>query len=241
MISVLTPTYNRAYTLKRLYESLICQTTKSFEWVVVNDGSNDETESIIKEFQQQNIIKIIYYKQENKGKTQALNAGIQLCAGSDILIVDSDDLLTSDAIACIEASLTQEKIYNKKISGVAFRKAYLDETIIGTVFDDSVDSFCYLSATDAGHLFKGDLAYCFKKEMLQMFPFPYFYNEKFVPELYIWNKITDHALVKFHKKKAVYLCEYLEDGLSKNFKTQLLKNPKGFSIYYIDQFKRETN
>ncbi|EHD1192573.1 glycosyltransferase family 2 protein, partial [Escherichia coli] len=103
MISVLTPTYNRAYTLKRLYESLICQTTKSFEWVVVNDGSNDETESIIKEFQQQNIIKIVYYKQENKGKTQALNAGIQLCAGSDILIVDSDDLLTSDAIACIEA------------------------------------------------------------------------------------------------------------------------------------------
>lgn len=62
--------------------------------------------------------------------------------------------------------------------------------------------------------------------MLQMFPFPYFYNEKFVPELYIWNKITDHALVKFHKK-AVYLCEYLEDGLSKNFKTQLLKIPKG--------------
>ncbi|EGJ7506642.1 glycosyltransferase, partial [Escherichia coli] len=47
MISVLTPTYNRAYTLKRLYESLICQTTKSFQWVVVNDGSNDETESII--------------------------------------------------------------------------------------------------------------------------------------------------------------------------------------------------
>ena len=203
MISVLTPTYNRAYTLTRLYKSLIYQSSKLFEWVIVDDGSKDETEAIIKEFKQQNLIRIIYHQQENKGKSQALNVGVQLCTGSNILIVDSDDLLTTDAITSIEESLVEAVRDNKKISGVAFRKAYLDETIIGTIFDDGVDSFCYLPATDAGHLFNGDLAYCFKKEMLEQFPFPYFHNEKFVPELYIWNKITDQALVKFHKTKAV--------------------------------------
>ncbi len=66
-------------------------------------------------------------------------------------------------------SLEQAVVDNKKISGVAFRKAYLDETLIGNVFDGATDSFCYLSATDAGHLFNGDLAYCFKKEMLEQF------------------------------------------------------------------------
>ncbi|EMX9178736.1 MULTISPECIES: glycosyltransferase family A protein [Citrobacter] len=241
MISVLTPTYNRAYTLTRLYTSLINQSAKSFEWVVIDDGSIDDTEKLIKEFQKQNLIRIFYFYQTNTGKSQAINAGVQLCEGNHILIVDSDDILTYDAISCVEDSLNQADKDLKKISGVAFRKAYLDKTIIGISFNEASDSICYLPATDAGHLFKGDLAYCFKKEILMQHPFPHFHNEKFVPELYIWNKITDHALVKFHKNKAVYLCEYLEDGLSLNFKSQLLANPKGFGIYYKDQFKRETS
>ncbi|HFK3157182.1 TPA: glycosyltransferase family 2 protein, partial [Citrobacter sedlakii] len=120
MISVLTPTYNRAYTLTRLYTSLINQSAKSFEWVVIDDGSIDDTEKLIKEFQKQNLIRIFYFYQTNTGKSQAINAGVQLCEGSHILIVDSDDILTYDAISCVEDSLNQADKDLKKISGVAF-------------------------------------------------------------------------------------------------------------------------
>ncbi|HFU7597993.1 TPA: glycosyltransferase family 2 protein, partial [Escherichia coli] len=88
-------------------------------------------------------------------------------------------------------------------------------------------------------LINGDVAYCFKKESLVKNPFPRIEDEKFVPELYIWNKITDEAKIRFNISKVIYLCEYLDDGLSKNFHNQLKKYPKGFKIYYKDQRKRE--
>ncbi|MDO2296100.1 glycosyltransferase family 2 protein, partial [Escherichia coli] len=86
----------------------------------------------------------------------------------------------------------------------------------------------YLNATEISNLINGDVAYCFKKESLVKNPFPRIEDEKFVPELYIWNKITDKAKIRFNISKVIYLCEYLDDGLSKNFHNQLKKYPKGF-------------
>lgn len=239
MISVLTPTYNRAYTLTRLYDSLLKQVTKEFEWVVIDDGSEDETDKLITGFQEQNLVNIIYVKQKNMGKPQALNSGVKHCSGNYILIVDSDDALTEDAIYSLNESIKIADQDNKEISGVCFRRAYFNNEIIGNHFNDTKNSTCYLHSTDAGHYFNGDLAYCFKKTMMLAHPFPYFLGEKFVPELFIWNKISDQAPVKFHKSKAIYLSEYLDDGLSKNFHLQLKANPKGFGLYYKDQFNRE--
>ncbi|HID9301742.1 TPA: glycosyltransferase family 2 protein [Enterobacter chengduensis] len=242
MISILTPTYNRAYTLKRLYISLLNQVTKDFEWIVIDDGSEDDTQALIESFQQENIINIFYHKQLNLGKPQAINTGVKLCNSEYVFIVDSDDALTTDAITSITDSLQQVETENKAISGVAFRRAYFNGDVIGDNLDSAVTTdVCYLRATEAGHLFAGDLAYCFKREMLLKFPFPSYENEKFVPELFIWNKITDCALIKYHKVKAIYLSEYLDDGLSKNFSAQLKANPKGFGLYYLDQLKREVS
>ena len=76
MITVFTPTYNRGYIISELYESLTQQTFKNFEWLIVDDGSSDETESIINQFINENKINIKYKKQKNSGKHVAINNGV---------------------------------------------------------------------------------------------------------------------------------------------------------------------
>lgn len=240
MISVLTPTYNRSHTLRRLYRSLLEQKINNFEWVIIDDGSVDNTAELVSILKKENLLKIIYVKQDNLGKPQAINNGVKICQNEMILIVDSDDALTDDALDCVIKSFDDAICEKMNISGVAFRRSYFDGTIIGNgINKKNIDTYYYLHATDAGHLFNGDLAYCFKKIFLEKYPFPKFDDEKFVPELYIWNRITDNALVKYHTLKSIYYCDYLDDGLSKNFHIQIKKNPKGFSLYYKDQFLRE--
>ena len=73
IITVFTPTYNRAYMIDKLYDSLCLQTCKDFEWIVVDDGSVDNTEELIQNFIQENKIHIVYYKQKNQGKHIAIN------------------------------------------------------------------------------------------------------------------------------------------------------------------------
>lgn len=102
-ITVFTPTYNRAYTLRRLYESLRKQTQYDFEWLIVDDGSTDNTESLVQEFIRENsLFNIRYVKKENEGKHIAINVGAKIAMGKLFFIVDSDDALSTNAIEAIE-------------------------------------------------------------------------------------------------------------------------------------------
>ncbi|WP_312077261.1 glycosyltransferase family A protein [Leclercia sp.] len=239
MISILTPTYNRAYTLERLFESLVAQNDQNFEWVIVDDGSTDNTKELVLRLEQKKQIPIKYYYKDNTGKPTALNIGAKKCSGDYIFIVDSDDALTNDAISSLKQSIDQAKQENTPISGVGFRRSYFSGEIIGNVFDEHTHSILYLNASEAATMLRGDLAYCFDKKYLLDHPFPSYKDEKFVPELYIWNRITEQAKIRFNIVKSIYLCDYLEDGLSRNFKLQLRMSPKGFKLFYLDQFKRE--
>jgi len=238
MISVLTPTFNRYHTLQRLYDSLCSQNCTNFEWIIIDDGSVDDTEKLVSEFITERKIIIKYIFQENKGKPMAINAGVPLCQFDYILIVDSDDALSSDAIKLLEQAIQEAENEKIPFSGVGFRKATFDGNLLGLV-TKLKNPIVYLGATEAGNLFKADLAYCFKKESLLRFPFPFYKGERFVPELFIWNKITDEAKIRFYSDKIIYLAEFLDDGLTKNFKRQLQKYPYSFRVYYADQFRRE--
>lgn len=240
MITILTTTYNRAYTLGRLYKSLVDQTNNDFEWIVIDDGSKDNTKQILESFIKEKKLSIVYRHQPNAGKPSAVNYGLSISRGEYVLIVDSDDLLISTAIIDIKHALIVAERLGKKFSGLGFRKAYLNGDIIGNKMADiEVGETIYLNATSGGALFQGDLAYCFRKNIMLENKFPVFPPEKFVPELYIWNKITDVSNVVFFPDKVIYLCEYLGDGLTHNFKSQLKSNPKGFGLYYSDQYRRE--
>ena len=103
-ITVFTPTYNRAYIIETLYRSLQRQTYRDFEWLVVDDGSADNTKALFDAWQQEdNFFPIRYIKQENGGKCRAINHGLKLAQGELFFTVDSDDYLTDDALEKVAA------------------------------------------------------------------------------------------------------------------------------------------
>lgn len=230
MITIFTPAYNRKHTLTRLYESLKKQTDKNFEWLIVDDGSTDRTEELIKNFQKESLINIRYIYQENGGKQRAINRGVKEAFGEYFFIVDSDDYLSDDAVEMIEkysVSLPKDfggmvfrkiNISDKNYKNIHFTEKYIDSNPIDIVYKH--------------HLY-GDKGEIFKTSVLKEFPFPEFYGEKFVPEGYVWNRIGKKYNLRYIDY-GIYYFEYLEDGYTKNFKRDLQKNPKGFGIYYKD-------
>lgn len=232
MITVLTPTYNRKWTLERLYLSLSNQSLKDFEWVVVDDGSTDDTASLIMQYKRAASFDVRYYYQENAGKHIALNTGCAHSKGDYIFIVDSDDALDVKAIEIIIREIAENPGY----VGYCFRKKTFCGQFLGVqIVSDKLE----MSPTAASHVFKSDLAYVFSKESMVANPFPKIDGEKFVPELFIWNRIADEGGILFFPDEWIYLCEYLPDGYSMNFSSNIMKNPKGFALYYWDQFRRE--
>ncbi|WP_434601428.1 glycosyltransferase family 2 protein [Pseudomonas sp. Z4-7] len=237
MITILTATYNRENTLPRLFNSLRAQTSMNFEWVVVDDGSCDGSLELLNEYSHLAGFDVRIISQVNSGKHIALNKGVTYARGSWVLVVDSDDALVPVAIEVITGALPPE---NSSVVGLCYRKAYFDMRLVGEkIKSDNLP--LVLAPTEAGHLFKGDLAYLFKTACFLKYPFPVFSGEKFVPELYIWNQIADEGAVWFFSETILYLCDYLEDGYSKNFSSNLRKNPNGFLVFYWAQINRESN
>lgn len=236
VLTILTPTYNRATTLPRLYHSLCKQTNQKFEWLVIDDGSQDETALLLEEYQSASLFPIRYYSKPNGGKHTALNQGVGMAKDEWIFIVDSDDVLPADAVNLI---LHETELITAEFVGICFRKATLDGQIVGTPIE-RLKPEEVLTPTEAGHLYAGDLAYIFKTSSMRQHLFPVIPDEKFVPELYIWNRISDFGLIKFFGQQCVYLCEYLPDGYSHNFSQNLKNNPKGFALHYGAQCYRES-
>lgn len=235
MITVLTPTFNRQHTLPRLYESLKQQNDGHFEWVVVDDGSTDGTTELLSAYSGEGALNIKLVRQKNGGKHVALNTGVAHATGDWIFIVDSDDLLFPGAIERITHDLAAHS--SPSLVGLCYRKAFLDGKLVGTECKES--NPMTMNPTDAGRFFIGDLAYVFSRKSMLNNLFPVIEGEKFVPELYIWNKISDQGSILYFPNDAIYLCEYMPDGYTANFQQNLRKNPKGFGLFYRAQFFRE--
>lgn len=239
MITILTPTYNRAHTLINLYDSLCAQSCHDFEWLIVDDGSNDGSYELIKNFQQKNTsfeIRLIH--QENSGKHVAINHGVRAVNGDWIFIVDSDDVLTVDAVQVVQEAA--QDLSDDRYVGICYRRAHFDGSIIG-IKHPSESEIISLHPSRAAVILKGDLAYIFKTQIMRDTPFPVIQGEKFVPELYIWNRIGDKGEILYWVNKVIYLCEYLPDGYSNNFSLNIQKNCQGFKLFYQAQFYRESS
>lgn len=100
-ISVFTPTYNRAKSLEKLYQSLLNQTYKNFEWIIVNDGSEDDTDALARKWIQEAQLDIVYINQSNNGKHIAMNRAVEVARGVFFTTVDSDDALLPDALSIL--------------------------------------------------------------------------------------------------------------------------------------------
>ena len=130
MITILTPAYNRAKTLNRLYNSLLEQTNKNFKWVIVDDGSVDETKDVVDKILQQQKLDVKYYYKANGGKHTALNYGLNEIETELTYVVDSDDYLPKDAVETITTDYEEIKD-NKELAGLAYLKADINLNVVG--------------------------------------------------------------------------------------------------------------
>lgn len=233
-ITVFTPTYNRAYTLERLYKSLMNQTCYDFEWLIVDDGSTDGTSALIDSFQNNQLFDVRYYRQENSGKHVAINNGVDLAEGELFFIVDSDDYLTDDAIEKIiswSSTLPSDDDY----AGISGNRGYSVNELIGTTFSGE-----YIDATALErekYSITGDKAEVFFTHVLRKYKFPVFENEKFMTENVVWYAIAADGYKIRWFNEIIYITEYLPDGLTHKYNKLLATNPKGFAVSVNQKIK----
>ena len=225
MITVLTPTFNRGGGLQSLWDSLQKQTVKDFEWLVVDDGSTDGTKNLITQLQEKSDFPIRYIYKNNGGKHTALNVGIQTICSELIFIVDSDDCVTDDAV---ESILKIHKKYRSQnnICGYAFLRAFPDGKINGKKFDVDERIGSYIDVRVNGDDTGADKAEVFKTHCLKEFPFPEYPNEKFLGEDLVWVRMA-RKYEMVHINKAIYVGNYLEDGLTNNRRKHNIASPIG--------------
>lgn len=224
MITVLTPTFNRG-GLQSLWDSLQKQTVKDFEWLVVDDGSTDGTKDLITKLQEKSDFPIRYIYKSNGGKHTALNGGIQTICSELIFIVDSDDCVTDDAV---ESILKIHKKYRSQnnICGYAFLRAFPDGKVNGKKFDVDEKIGSYIDVRVNGDDTGADKAEVFKTHCLKEFPFPEYPNEKFLGEDLVWVRMA-RKYEMVHINKAIYVGNYLEDGLTNNRRKHNIASPIG--------------
>lgn len=231
MITVFTPTYNRAYLLPRLYESLKSQTFKDLEWLIVDDGSTDDTRDLVDKWINKNLLDIRYYYQENGGKHRAINRGAPLAKGEWFFIVDSDDYLPDNSLEIASKWIDTIKD-DDSFAGVCGVKKDITEKI------DCGFNFEFMDASPlyGTEISRTDKAEIFRTSILKGFPFPDFPGERFCAEGLIWNRIGLHYKLRYFNE-VIYCFEYLEDGLSRNSLRHRRQSPTYASLVYKEQVK----
>jgi glycosyltransferase involved in cell wall biosynthesis len=227
-ITVFTPTYNRANTLNLGYENLKRQTNNSFIWLIIDDGSTDNTEELVNNWILENLIEIRYYKQQNGGKQRAHNKGVELCDTELFICVDSDDYLTEDAI---ESFLTAWDNIEKKrrVSGIVALKGKNAGTALGTHMPQGVQASTLQDLYNI-YGFRGDTALLFCTDILKKFPYFVAEGEKFIGEGYVYLQIDQHYSL-YILDKILCICEYHADGYTANVRKLTKNNPKSYTVY----------
>lgn len=227
-ITIFTPTYNRAYILGQAYESLLAQTNKNFIWLIVDDGSTDNTEKLVENWQKENKINIEYIKQENQGKHIAHNTAVKICNTEFFLILDSDDFLSKNAVEVLDEEV--KKIEKKEgISGIiGNRWIPKSNEVIGTEMPKNIEFASGLELYQKLG-FRGDTLRLYKTKILKEFLFPKIDGEKFVYENVVFDVIDSKYKMLINRDK-LYYCNYLEDGYTANAKKVEEDNPKGYAF-----------
>lgn len=234
LVTVVTPTYNRCAYLTRLYESLENQNSKDFIWLIVDDGSVDKTKGVVDEFKQNSSFSIEYIYKANGGKHTALNVAIDHVNTELFFIVDSDDVVTSEAVQTICKDWT--KYRSKNLCGISYLRGYDTDRPIGDSFprDYLIDSFTNIRVR---HHIMGDKAEVWATQYLKRFRFPVFKGERFIVESWMWLQVSDLADMLF-VNKVIYITEYLEEGLTKSGRSLRIRCPRGgmaFNLLLMDK------
>lgn len=233
LLTVFTPTYNRAYCLNTCYQSLLRQSCKDFIWLIIDDGSTDNTRELIKSWIEENKIEIKYHWQENQGMHGAHNTAYEIIDTELNVCIDSDDYMPERAIENI--SLFWEKYGNEKVSGIIGLDSYTDKSIIGTKLPENLQSSSLFDLYTK-HGVTGDKKLVYRTELTKQYPYPLFDNEKYVGLAYKYYML-DKQYELLLLNEVLCCVEYLPDGSSLNMFNQYRKNPRGFAFYRKELMK----
>lgn len=234
-ITVFTPTYNRGYIIENLYKSLKRQTFKYFEWLVVDDGSTDNTKELFEKWKKENnSFNIRYYKKDNGGKHRAINYALDMAKGELFFTVDSDDYLTEDALEKIN-KWENELDKSKKFAGIVANIGYEEEKTINNLFEEKYLDLDLLQryrySENNKKVLDGERAYIFYTDTHRLYKYPEFDGENFMTEAVVWNRMANDGYIMRYFNDIIWIFEYLEDGLTRTGNKLFLQNPRGYGLW----------
>lgn len=228
-ISVLTPTYNREKLLINLYNSLVANLDYGveIEWLIMDDGSKDNTKQVVENFEKKENLEIKYFYQENQGKMVAINKLTNKATGDFIVDCDSDDYFTNDAFKIVKEAFEENKD-KKEIYGICFLKYDEKGNNMGNNFKNKITTMfdLYFKEGETGEkalVFYSDIRKKYKHELEN--------NERFLTEARMYHKI-DEKYKMICVNKPIMICEYQEQGYSKNITKEFKENPYGYYKYF---------
>lgn len=242
-ITVFTPTFNRAYLLPRLYESLCRQSSQDFIWLVIDDGSTDNTKELIETWKLEDKIEIQYHYKENGGMHTGHNAAYRLIKTELNVCIDSDDYMPDDAIEKIMKEW--DNIADKSnIAGIIGLDADKNGEIIGTKIPENLTKGSLMDLYNK-HQVKGDKKLVLRTDIVREYPeYPEYEGERLVPLGILYMMMgKDYDFV--YKNEVYCIVEYQEEGSSHTIFKQYKQSPRGFAyarkihIKYADNIKNK--
>lgn len=233
LLTIFTPTYNRAYTLHKCYESLKSQSNKDFIWLIIDDGSSDNTEDLVSSWMKENIISIRYHQQTNQGMHGAHNTAYNLIDTELNMCIDSDDYMPSDAVEKIVSFWGENG--SEDLGGIVGLDCNNNGEVIGTELPKGIKTSTLF---DLYHKYgvKGDKKLVYRTKLTKKYPYPIYHNEKLVPLSYKYFML-DQECELLLMNEALCCVEYLPDGSSMNILKQYKISPKGFQFYRMEMMK----
>lgn len=228
-LTVFTPAYNRAHTLSRTYESLLKQDCKEFIWLVVDDGSKDNTAELVKQWQKNdNGFEIQYIFKENGGMHTAHNTAYENIQTELNVCIDSDDTMSFGAVRKIKEAWL--KVKDKGYAGLIALDADMNTgNIIGKGFPKDMTETTLSGYYASGGA--GDKKLIYRTDVINSVPpYPVFEGEKYVALAYKYRLIDQNYKLSV-LDEVICEVEYQADGSSNNMWRQYLKNPKGFAFW----------
>ncbi|UQB67446.1 glycosyltransferase family 2 protein [Epilithonimonas zeae] len=240
-VTIFTPTYNRAHLLTRLYNSLLNQTNQDFVWLIIDDGSTDNTKSLVEDWQSEKRIEILYHFKQNGGMHTGHNKAYELINTELNVCIDSDDYMPNDAIAKI-VTFWNTTVDKDKIAGIVGLDATENGDVIGTKIPEYLKKGS-LSDLYRKHHVTGDKKVVLRTDIVKKYPaYPEYENEKLVP-LGILYLIIGKDYDFLYSNNIYCIVEYQENGSSNTILKQYRQSPKGFAysrlirLKYIDDWK----
>jgi glycosyltransferase involved in cell wall biosynthesis len=235
-ISILTATYNRAKLLNKLYTSLIenSKYNVNIEWIIMDDGSTDETKDVVEDFIKENKLDIKYYTQKNQGKMVAINQIVKEATGDLIIECDSDDYFTSNAFEIIKHEWEKNKD-RKDIYGLCFLKHDTKGNNMGNEFKKQETTMFDLYFKEGE---TGEKAIAFYSDIRKKYSHQLEQNERFVTEARMYHKMDeDYKMICINQP--IMICEYQEEGYTQNIVQQFKENPYGYYEYFKEILQKD--